>query len=93
MQKSVHTSEYRALRAELKRARLGAGLSQRGLASRLEVPHSWIAKVESGERRIDLVEFCRFISACDGDPATAFARLMHEFARPRSKPAKTGVRR
>jgi hypothetical protein len=37
------------------------------LAARLKVPHSWVAKVENGERRIDLVEFCWFVEACGGD--------------------------
>lgn len=72
----MHSSEYRALRAELRRVRESAELSQRDLATLLNVPHSWIAKVESGERRIDLVEFCWFVSACNGDPAASFKRLL-----------------
>jgi transcriptional regulator with XRE-family HTH domain len=75
MQKSVHSSEYRALRAELRRVREGANLSQRDLAAKLDVPHSWVAKVESGERRIDLVEFCWFVKACGVEPQTAFAQV------------------
>ena len=63
MDKSTHTNEYRALRAELLAARKEAGLSQRDLATILDVPHSWVAKVESGERRVDFVEFCWFLSA------------------------------
>jgi DNA-binding transcriptional regulator YiaG len=58
MEKSTHTTEYAALRAELLAARKSADLSQRDLATILKVPHSWVAKVESGERRIDLVELC-----------------------------------
>src|SRR4051812_3047629 len=64
MRKSTHTPEYAALRTRLAALRAGAGLSQRGLAERLSVPHSWVAKVESGERRIDLVEFGWFCRAC-----------------------------
>jgi transcriptional regulator with XRE-family HTH domain len=75
MEKSTHTKEYAALRAELKNARQTAGLSQRELAARLKVPHSWIAKVENGERRVDLVEFCWFLSACNVDAAAATSRL------------------
>lgn len=77
MEKSVHTADYRALRAELLRIRREAGLSQRDLAARLRVPHSWVAKVESGERRIDLVEFCWFTSACGVDPLPVFQGLLH----------------
>jgi transcriptional regulator with XRE-family HTH domain len=72
MKKSVHTSEYAALRRGLREAREGAGLSQRGLAARLKVPHSWVAKVETGERRLDVLEFIEFVRACGGDAERLF---------------------
>ena len=75
MQKSVHTKEYKALRAELRAIREKAGLSQRDLAAKLDVPHSWVAKVEAGERRIDVVEFSWLIAACGHDPNVVFGRL------------------
>ena len=64
MLKSTHTEAYVVLRARLAAMRANAGLSQRELAAKLDVPHSWIAKVESGERRIDLIEFSLFCEAC-----------------------------
>jgi transcriptional regulator with XRE-family HTH domain len=76
MEKSTHTPEYAALREELLSARSKAALSQRQLADRLAVSHSWVAKVESGERRVDLIEFCWIMLACDGDPHAAFKRLL-----------------
>ncbi len=79
MEKSTHTQEYAILRSQLKEAREGAGFSQRELAARLQVPHSWIAKVEMGERRIDLVEFCWFISACGIDPVPVAEKLLQQF--------------
>jgi transcriptional regulator with XRE-family HTH domain len=78
MEKSVHTPEYAALRAALHDARKRAGLTQRQLASRLDVPHSWVAKVESGERRIDLVEFGWFVAACDADLRRVAGRLLEQ---------------
>jgi len=69
MRKSTHTPEYAALRQKLASIRAAAGLSQRQLAAILQVPHSWVAKVESGERRIDLVEFAWFCLACGQDAA------------------------
>jgi len=75
MQKSVHTKEYKALRAELRAIRERAGLTQRDLAAKLKVPHSWVAKVEAGERRIDVVEFGWLVTACGQEPADVFARL------------------
>jgi transcriptional regulator with XRE-family HTH domain len=76
MEKSVHTPEYRALRSELQRIRADAGLSQRDLAAKLGTPHSWVAKVENGERRIDLVEFCWFVAACGQDPEAVLRDLV-----------------
>lgn len=70
MQKSTHTPEYRAILNELRAARAQAGLSQRELAARLKVIHTWVAKIETGERRVDVVEFCRFLDACDANPLT-----------------------
>jgi hypothetical protein len=61
-------------------------LSQRELAATLLVPHSWVAKVESGERRIDLVEFGWFVAACGGDPAAVSRNLFRTFTRARSRP-------
>ena len=76
MEKSVHTPGYRALRAELRKIRGDAELSQRDLASHLCVPHSWVAKIENGERRIDLIEFCWFASACGVDPIAVLDGLL-----------------
>jgi transcriptional regulator with XRE-family HTH domain len=81
MEKSTHTSEYRSLCGTLRHARQAADLSQRDLADRLKVTHSWVAKVETGERRIDLVEFYWFLSACGVDPATAIPELLRKFPR------------
>jgi transcriptional regulator with XRE-family HTH domain len=76
MEKSVHTKEYRALRTELRAMREAADLSQRDLAAKLKVPHSWIAKVEAGERRLDVIEFCHFAQACGQSPAQVLTRLL-----------------
>jgi len=75
MEKSTHTKEYALVRAELKAAREGAQLSQRALAARLGTPHSWVAKVEAGERRIDVVELCWILTACGKPAPRALAEL------------------
>ena len=76
MQKSVHTAEYRALRAELVQARKKAGFTQRDVAALLDVAPSWVAKVEAGERRIDLIELCWFLAACAAEPAPVLRRIV-----------------
>ena len=80
MEKSTHTAEYAALRRELRDLRCDAGLSQRELAKRLRVPHSWVAKVESGERRIDVVEFCWFLNACSKPPLRVLGVLSEKIS-------------
>jgi transcriptional regulator with XRE-family HTH domain len=92
MDKSIHTSEYALVLAELRSARESAELSQRALAVRLKVPHSWISKVETGERRVDLVEFCRFLSACGVDPASVCQRLLQQISPRRFSRTKKGGR-
>jgi transcriptional regulator with XRE-family HTH domain len=81
MEKSTHSPEYRILRSGLLDARHAAGLSQRDLAARLKVTHSWVAKVESGERRIDLVETYWYLSACGDAPLASLTNLMERFPR------------
>jgi transcriptional regulator with XRE-family HTH domain len=71
--------------------RVSAGLSQRQLAGVLKVPHSWVAKVESGERRIDAVEFGWFCAACGANAGVEAAVLLGKGRR--SKRASRGGRR
>ncbi len=73
--KSVFTPAYRHLLEILRAARARAGLSQRALAERLGEHHSWVAKVELGERRLDLVEFVRVARALNADPVRLFAKV------------------
>jgi len=74
------------LRNALRDLRGTAGLSQRELAARLKVPHSWVAKVESGERRIDFVEFYWYAVGCGAEPHVSLSKLIEQFAgRPGSR--------
>ena len=62
MKKSQHTSEYKRLTDALRQAREVAGLTQADVAKKLRVYASFVSKVESGKRRIDVIElkqFCR----------------------------------
>lgn len=56
MRKTIHTTEARHLAAMLRDARTAGGFTMRELADRLECSHTVIAKIENGERRVDLVE-------------------------------------
>ena len=54
------STEYKLFRGKLKKARLDAKLTQVQAAKKLKKPQSYIAKCESGERRVDVLELKRF---------------------------------
>ena len=56
MAKSLRSPRQQKLIEALKAARKSAGLTQAAVAAALEKPQSYIAKAESGERRLDLIE-------------------------------------
>lgn len=56
MDKSQHTAAYRRLTAALRSARARAGLTQQQVAAAVGAYASFVSKVESGERRVDVVE-------------------------------------
>ena len=56
MSKSIYSKEYKNVIEKLKKARLEAGLKQKEVAKKLKKPQSYVSKIESGERRIDVVE-------------------------------------
>ena len=60
MSKSLHSKEYRGIIQRLKEARIEVGLSQQEVADKLKKPQSYISKIESGERRLDVAEIKNF---------------------------------
>ena len=57
MAKTIRSKGQEALCKALADARIKAGLSQQQLAAKLKRHQSFVARMESGERRIDVVEF------------------------------------
>lgn len=52
------------LRFELKQLRLKSCLTQAEVAERLKKPQSYVSKLESGDRALDLIEAREFCNAC-----------------------------
>jgi len=69
MEKTIHSKAYQILRQWLVQARHEKNLTQRQLAELLDVPYSWVGKVELGERRLDVIEYVRVCKELDIDPA------------------------
>ena len=64
---SVYSDEYQRVINALKKARKEKGITQAQLAEALGKPQSFIAKVESGERRLDVVEFVHLARLVEAD--------------------------
>jgi len=60
MSKSVYSQEYKEIIKRLKKGRIEAGLAQQAVADKLGKPQSYISKIESGERRLDVAEIKKF---------------------------------
>ena len=73
MAKTIRSSGHEALRVALIAARKAAGLTQEQLAARLKQHQSFVARVESGERRIDVVELIVLARALGTDTAGLLA--------------------
>ncbi len=72
---SVYSEEYQLVINALKNARKARGITQAQLAEALGKPQSFIAKVESGERRLDVVEFVHLARLVGVEPENIVLRL------------------
>ena len=69
MPKGFHNPRYRALIEQLVAARQEKGWRQADLAARLGHHQQFISRVETGERRIDFIEFADIARVLDLDLA------------------------
>lgn len=74
--KTLRSRRHRALCAALVAARKAAGLSQHALAARLKTSQTAIARIEIGERRVDVIEFLDLAHALRLDPHRVLDELM-----------------
>lgn len=68
MTRSVFLGAYGTLLALLVEARKASGKTQVELAKLLKRPQSFVSKFESGDRRLDVVEFLEVCRALNIDP-------------------------
>ena len=75
---SIHHELHRSLRDVLIKARKDLHLSQRDLAEKLNVTYSVIGKIETGDRRLDVIEFYEYTKALGLVPSETLFLLFHE---------------
>ncbi|MDE2465789.1 MAG: helix-turn-helix transcriptional regulator [Alphaproteobacteria bacterium] len=63
MSKPLHSEGYARFLLELRRAREERGMSQSDLAKAMGEHQTYVSKVETGVRRVDVVELQRWLSA------------------------------
>lgn len=63
----LNDPRYKAIIGRLLAARKSAGLNQRELAERLGQPQSFITRVETFERRLDIIRMIEWVRALDLD--------------------------
>lgn len=81
MEKSLFTKEYKYFIQVFVDFRAKAGLLQTELAKKLNVPQSYISKIETGQRRVDIIELrkiCPYLKTNLVEFAKAFERKIKE---------------
>ncbi|MDG4882431.1 helix-turn-helix transcriptional regulator [Mesorhizobium sp. WSM4884] len=79
MPKSVHSERHRMIAAALASHRRAKGLSQAEVAKVLGRHQPFVANIESGERRVDLVELMDIAKIIDLD-VVALVRSLQDSA-------------
>ena len=68
MQKAISSDKYLSLLEWLKSSRLEKNLSMRDVAELIREPHSFVGKIETAERRLDIYEYIVYCRALNIDP-------------------------
>lgn len=77
--KAQHAWRYRSVPKILRALREDCGFTQRELGKKLRRPQSWVYNCETGNRRVDIAEFCEWCEACAVDPL----KILKSFLRSR----------
>lgn len=75
--KPIHSRDHQRLCALIRRLREEKGVTQSALAERLDVPQSFVSKIETGERRLDVLEL-RALCAGLQVPLKKFVQMLEE---------------
>lgn len=80
---SIHSNEHIWLREFFLKRRQELGLSQRALCNRMNVVSSFVGKVETGDRRLDIFEFITYCKGLQLDPIDVISQIEQNFGQER----------
>ncbi|HCJ28246.1 MAG TPA: XRE family transcriptional regulator [Pseudomonas sp.] len=78
MPSSIFTQRHQEFITFIASVRKAAEITQVELAERLGKRQSFVSKVERGERRIDVIEFCQIAEALGQDPAKLLQKFIDQ---------------
>lgn len=76
MPKPLRSPRHKRLMARIAQARRSRGLTQAELAAAIGRPQSFIAKLEGGERRLEVFEFADLAAALGLEPGAFLRELL-----------------
>lgn len=74
---SIYSDEYQLVIKIMRAARHEKGMTQAQLAKALGRPQSFVAKIENGERRLDIIEFAHIAHLLSLDVADVLKMIFH----------------
>ncbi|MCB5203902.1 helix-turn-helix transcriptional regulator [Neorhizobium sp. T786] len=77
MEKTLHSTMHAALVALLIQKRKASGITQEQLATAIGEHQSFVARLESGQRRLDVVEYAIIARAIGFDAAKELRALIN----------------
>jgi transcriptional regulator with XRE-family HTH domain len=77
--KPLHGKRSKIFCEHIRSLREKAGMTQRDLAAALGREHGMVARIELGERRVDMIEAFDVFEALGADPAEETLELMKKF--------------
>ena len=87
--KSIHSKLYHRIIARLRAKREGKGLSQYQVSQILKVQQSYVSKIETCERRLDILELMNICEAL-GISFIDFVREIDEDILPKFRASQNG---
>jgi transcriptional regulator with XRE-family HTH domain len=80
--KAKLSAELAVLGGVLVTARERSGMKQSEVAAALNLPASYLSKIENGTRRVDVIELVHIAEAMGTDPAELVREVQRALARP-----------